>query len=431
MNKAEVMVSMFSAFSECLIVLYYSNSVAEYKENRFKSNMLIIVSYFIYSLICAFGVTTLNVSLFIVMNFFIFRLGFKDGIGRCFLNVFILTVFMMFSEIVASYIAKSEITQDYHYKITVAEAILFFFVSKFVYAIFVIELVHFSTVRKKYYKTKELIMLMILPIATCMYLGVFNRIRSSVNVQSELVLLIISLLLMAANFVVYYIYDRMVSKSMQLKYLQEVKHKEAIDYNSYRILKDKYTEMRIMAHDFTKYCNNIEAMLSSSQEEAAEQLQKIKNKNKELLLAEYTKSKLLNILLSQKLQDCNRNNIDLRIYAQNIDLSFIDELDMVSIFSNLIDNAIESCKRSSKKQISLSISLMNEFLMVISIENSCDAAPRIINGRLRTLKKNKDEHGVGMTSIKKAAEKYNGILKWNYDEHEKMFSSNIVISIPG
>lgn len=431
MNIAEVMVSMFSAFSECLIMLYYSNSVAQYKESRFKSNMLIVVSYFVYSLICAFGITYLNVFLFILMNFFIFRIGFKDGMGRCILNVFILTVFMMFSEIVASFIAKSEITQDYHYKITVAEAILFFFVSKFVYAIFVIKLVHFSTVRKKYYKTNELIMLMILPIATCIYLGVFNRIRSSVNIQSEVALLVISLMLMAANFVIYYIYDRMVGKSIQLKYLQEVKHKEEVDYNSYRMLKDKYTDMRVMAHDFTKYCNNIEAMLSSNQEEAIEQLQKIKNKNKELLLAEYTKSKMLNILLSQKLMDCNRNNIDLRIYAQNIDLSFIDELDIVSIFSNLIDNAIESCKRSSKKQISLNISLMNEFLMVINIENSCDAAPQIINGRLRTLKKNKEEHGLGMTSIKKAAEKYNGILKWNYDAKEKLFSSNIVMSIPG
>ena len=80
-------------------------------------------------------------------------------------------------------------------------------------------------------------------------------------------------------------------------------------------------------------------------------------------------------------------------------MSFMTSSDTVSLFSNLINNAMESCTNSEKKEIYLNISRYNENYILITVENSADKKPIVINGYLRTHKSNKDLHGIGMNSI--------------------------------
>lgn len=51
-------------------------------------------------------------------------------------------------------------------------------------------------------------------------------------------------------------------------------------------------------------------------------------------------------------------------------MSFIKELDVVSIFANLIDNAFESCELSKEKKMYLSINIFNESYLAIRMDNS-------------------------------------------------------------
>ena len=182
-------------------------------------------------------------------------------------------------------------------------------------------------------------------------------------------------------------------------------------------------------HDFTKYCNNIEGMLNQSQCDALNMVQAIKNKNKEFLLVEYTNNTALNVLLSQKMDECIRGNIDFKLYVKDIDLSFIQEFDIVAIFANLIDNAIENCKTSKQRKIFLSINIMNDSYIVIRVDNSADNEPIIINNHLTTWKKDKENHGIGFLSIQKALSKYNGNLQWDYDKETHTFTTIVLINV--
>lgn len=206
-------------------------------------------------------------------------------------------------------------------------------------------------------------------------------------------------------------------------------NKQEMDSKSYQIMKEKYDELKIMAHDFDKYCNSIEGLLNKEQGEALRMTQTIKSKNKEFLLVEYTNNTALNILLSQKMKECNDENIDFQLYVKDIDLSFIAEIDVVSIFANLIDNAIESCQISENKKIFLSINIMNDSYIVIRIDNSADKEPTVINNRLSTLKHDKENHGIGFLSIQKSLEKYNGSLRWSYNKDSRIFTTTIMINI--
>lgn len=183
-----------------------------------------------------------------------------------------------------------------------------------------------------------------------------------------------------------------------------------------------------MVHDFEKYCRNIEGMLNADQNDVRSVIHDLENKNKEFLLTEYTNNKALNILLAQKAEECIGEDIVFQIYAQDIDLSFLAELDVVSIFANLMDNAIESCRSSADKRIFLSVYGMNDAYVVIKVENSCSTRPRQNNGLLISSKDDSDMHGIGMESINHALERYDGRLKWSYDRGAGMFNTMIMIN---
>lgn len=55
--------------------------------------------------------------------------------------------------------------------------------------------------------------------------------------------------------------------------------------------------------------------------------------------------------------------------------------------------------------------------------------PIVIKGRLKTHKEDPELHGIGMSSITRALEPYNGVLTWEYNEAEKIFSTKIIIKI--
>ena len=63
--------------------------------------------------------------------------------------------------------------------------------------------------------------------------------------------------------------------------------------------------------------------------------------NDEISIINYTKNKVLNILFSEKQKICINKGIEFKIHASDIELGFIQDIDIVSIFSNLL----EQCDR--------------------------------------------------------------------------------------
>lgn len=61
------------------------------------------------------------------------------------------------------------------------------------------------------------------------------------------------------------------------------------------------------------------------------------------------------------------------------------------------------------------------------MENTADKKPLVIDGKLRTHKKNKDLHGIGMNSIRRTLTRYDASLDWSYNADNKIFSVTIVL----
>lgn len=141
-----------------------------------------------------------------------------------------------------------------------------------------------------------------------------------------------------------------------------------------------------------------------------------------------TGNKAFDTIFTEKSLYAAKNNIRLTVMADTGRLGFMSEIDVYSLFCNILDNAIEATLNlaEEKRLITVSVRTVNQ-LMLIHSENCFEGTLSFKNGKPVTTKKNTDEHGFGITSIKRIAEKYGG--ETTLYAEDGIFNLDIVIPL--
>lgn len=93
---------------------------------------------------------------------------------------------------------------------------------------------------------------------------------------------------------------------------------------------------------------------------------------KPLIPVQYTENPILNILLTDKESVMREKGISVTIKIDNVNLNFIEPIDITTIFGNLLDNAIEATEKlKGEKYICIKIGSYHK-MIVVSIENNCN-----------------------------------------------------------
>ena len=229
---------------ECGIMMYYCNSILQYKKSKTISSCIAVFGYIIYYFICILKLPTLNIIGFVVINFLIILLGYKDTIGDMIFKVTIITGLMMFSELIVSLLIKTEINNEFATVITFAEDIIFTFTSKLLYITAMIIFRHLSVNRSQRYQAKEMIYLIVLPTSTCLFLYLFNQISNILSDRLEILFVIFSILLIVANFVAYFVCEKIIDNNSQNERLKQIEFKKEINEKSYQLIQEKYNELK-------------------------------------------------------------------------------------------------------------------------------------------------------------------------------------------
>lgn len=118
-----------------------------------------------------------------------------------------------------------------------------------------------------------------------------------------------------------------------------------------------------------------------------------------------TGNEYLDIILRDKSQVARQKQIDFNAVIQLEDGSFLDPLDISTIFGNALDNALEASEALPRelRLITVKASRIRDML-VITVENNM--LPRSAEGR--TTKQDTFAHGFGLPNIRRAVEKYDG-----------------------
>ena len=110
-------------------------------------------------------------------------------------------------------------------------------------------------------------------------------------------------------------------------------------------------------------------------------------------------------------------------------LGFMPSLDIISLFSNALDNAFEAVTALPKEEREIHMTVKKALgALSICVENPCAARPQMVDGIPATTKSDRRFHGFGMRSIQSTVDKYGGTM--DIDTNEGRFKLMIMIPMP-
>ena len=246
------------------------------------------------------------------------------------------------------------------------------------------------------------------------------------NIHINYIVLILSVLLIFSNISILTIINNII-KENQLK-IENEKIREKIDmqYNYYLNLKKEQEKIAKFRHDIKNHLLCIKN--SATTEESNKYIEKINLEINQNVVDFNTGNAILDVIFYEKSIIC----IDKKIkYKFDVDYSrceFIDVIDTCSIFSNLLDNAIEACDKinQGKRFIDLKGNVNNGFF-VIKCENMKINDILYRDGKIITDKEDKKLHGIGLKSIRESFEKYGGDINIEILDNKFIFKGFIPI----
>ena len=129
---------------------------------------------------------------------------------------------------------------------------------------------------------------------------------------------------------------------------------------------------------------------------------------------------IIDAILTDKYNSALQQDVLMDIQVNGEILSFMEDVDLCIIYGNLLDNALEACKKikeqDKKSKATIAIKTAEvKGMVVISIYNTYKEPIIERDGEFQTTKKDKDLHGIGLNNIKNVVRQYGGDLHINYD----------------
>lgn len=407
---------------EFVIMLYFANSTLQPKKNYYMSSAICFIGYLIIFGVSIFNMFIFNIISFTIIDFLIFILGYRINYKTALFQTFMMTLFMFLGELLILLILKLGLDTESMVAATVQQSMLITIGGKLIYflAVFVMKKVH---KKRNISSEKSSLILAIMPIITVLCIVMVYPLTLDRRVFTAIYIGAISV-----NFITITVNELVISKNRKIRMLENENYKNSVELEEYKTIKEKYEHSRIMNHDFREHLNILKTLISEDIQKAQEYVGTVEKECEDSKIEKYSDNDILNILLIRKKKECEENGIKLNITSTNPKLDFIDGMDTVAIFSNLINNAIEACSNSVRKDIFIDLYTVNNAFSVIKVENYADKEPIVIEGMLRSGKDNGNYHGIGIKSINNSLSKYDGKMSWSYDKAKGMFRTVISVN---
>ena len=190
-----------------------------------------------------------------------------------------------------------------------------------------------------------------------------------------------------------------------------------------KALEEKYQEMlksRKVVHDMK---NHLLALKKYDQERDWEGLHQYLNELSDDMLDDsyqiWTGNRMLDMILNQKTKDAKEKETDMQIETEVFATLPFSDREIISLFGNVLDNALEACERiqDKKRWIKIKIKKKNH-LLYIEASNATKEMPVQNQKEFVSVKEDEILHGYGMKNIQDIVRKYDGIFRYKiYGEY--------------
>ena len=239
------------------------------------------------------------------------------------------------------------------------------------------------------------------------------------------VLVIAVLMLAVIDYVVIYIYDRLIlSEKERVKNLLLAEQKESYE-REVEILKDSQKKIRGIYHDIKNHILILRSYAEQEQyTELNDYLGRLQEETRAAAPQVYTGQPAVDSMLHYKISSAK--DIPIQVETSIPEQLKIDDFDITVILGNLLDNAIEACEKleKEKRRILVSMKLVKNQLL-IRMENPYAGLLRRQGERLLTLKADRGSHGIGLENVRRIVEKYHGLMET--ETEDQVFRTKIML----
>ena len=242
--------------------------------------------------------------------------------------------------------------------------------------------------------------------------------------QLNTFLICISIGFCILNFGLYYLFSRLADSRRIEQENQLMKQQSELQLQAYQELSKQYNNSLRIVHDMRKHIRSLDALIENGSDKAADYQQMLYDELNRFYPNFQNDNQMLAVIVNNEINKAKRLGIDIQLNIEKIRLDFISPIDMTTIFSNLLDNAIEACTEvSENKSIKFSIIQQMNFITV-NIRNPYSR----IDQHGDTLRSTKEGHfGIGLENVRKALETYGG--KLNIKTADGIFAVTVIIPI--
>lgn len=202
-----------------------------------------------------------------------------------------------------------------------------------------------------------------------------------------------------------------------------------LERNQHEISKETINLINIKCHDLK---HQIELINTQSDEKRRKNVEEL---SKAILIYDSiikTGNEALDMVLMQKKLICEKYHIQFSYVVDGAQLNQMDEVDVYSLFGNMLDNAIESLRQEpneEKRVMTLKVSAHMKMLY-INMDNYCSTPVVYQDGEIQTTKQNEPGmHGYGIKSIAYIVSTYNG--DWMISTQDHHFVLEIMLPEDG
>ena len=189
-------------------------------------------------------------------------------------------------------------------------------------------------------------------------------------------------------------------------------------------LEQNYRIQRKNAHEFEHHLQVLRDLLDREEVGAAREYLDSLRKNRAIhTIAVSSNHPVIDVILNQKYQTARENEIKMQIQVNDLSALTIPTDSLVVVLTNLLDNAIEACRRLDGYR-EIFCSILYDDGLYISIRNTSEPV-QIVDGKIPTSKQDSLSHGFGLLSVSYVLDKLDAEYTFGYDEGWFHFAAEI------
>ena len=238
-------------------------------------------------------------------------------------------------------------------------------------------------------------------------------------------------LLLVMNFVVFWAYDSNQKFMRNYLMMQANLREQQAEAEYYRGLAKQTENQKILIHDIKNHLQTIAGLSKDGGEsEIHEYVQQLMEMPEMKSSVTYCSQPVLNVILGQYQEICKKKSIQFGVDIRKDSVDYITVDDLTALFGNLLKNAVEAAAGVSEAYIDVTVNYNYKSKQTfISVENSVLYPPVFDgDGGLISRKNDGKLHGVGIKSIQRAAEHYQGEVSYHYDKEAKCFHMMVLLT---